>query len=312
MGDGGLCGVGAGVITTIMGNSVRPIKISRDESFLSTLIRCVRRDEHVKKEICSAGATGFYWELDDQWYLITNHHNLSGWNSNSGQSLSKSAMVPTHVEITIALRGEGDSPPKQSGLKFERRRLSLIENEEPCWLEHPTYGAKVDVAVLPVFDSPTSESLAELGATGMFTRPVNTFDDWVRFEPAAGDDVYILGFPFAEKMGQFPIWKRGSIATEPDFEIDGLPKILIDTATRPGMSGSPVIVARKGFTAPSGKLDDDTVIGDAHSFLGVYSGRIGSDLEGLQLGVVWKGHVINEIIRGGRRAKWPWTSDLEY
>ena len=45
-----------------------------------------------------------------------------------------------------------------------------------------------------------------------------------------------------------------------------------------------------------GKLADDTIIGRIRNFLGVYSGRIGTDEFKAQLGVVWKAHVIAEII----------------
>ena len=62
------------------------------------------------------------------------------------------------------------------------------------------------------------------------------------------DEVFILGFPY--KIGnasQIPIWKRGSVASEPELDCDNLPKLFVDTASRPGMSGSPVIYKRIGI-----------------------------------------------------------------
>ena len=91
---------------------------------------------------------------------------------------------------------------------------------------------------------------------------------------------------------ELAIWKRASIASEPKHDIDGLPKLLIDTATRQGMSGSPVIVRRRGMTVPRGvqrvpgKLTGQELIGESDTFLGVYSGRIGDDPMGVQLGIV--------------------------
>ena len=60
-------------------------------------------------------------------------------------------------------------------------------------------------------------------------------------------DVFVLGYPRGISGGRgFPI----SIATEPKIDLDGVPKLLIDTATREGMSGGPVIaVAHNGFEA---------------------------------------------------------------
>ena len=52
----------------------------------------------------------------------------------------------------------------------------------------------------------------------------------------------VLGFPMNLSHEEIlPIWKRASVATEPDIPHDNLPVFLIDTATREGMSGAPVI-----------------------------------------------------------------------
>lgn len=94
-----------------------------------------------------------------------------------------------------------------------------------------------------------------------------------------------------------PIWKKSSIATEPDINIEGLPKTLIDTATRSGLSSSPAIMQRIGIHGMvDGKMLPTTSIGRIRNFLGVYSGRVGDDEFKAQLGVVWKARVIEEII----------------
>jgi hypothetical protein len=134
---------------------------------------------------------------------------------------------------------------------------------------------------------------------------VNTVPQLVDFDVDAGDDAYALGYPLGLSGGEdFPVWKRASIASEPGLPIDGLPKILIDTATRQGMSGSPVIVIRRGLIPK--KSGDDLMIGHAAKFLGVYSGRLGNDLLGAQLGIVWKSEVIDEIVDGRVRGRLPW------
>jgi hypothetical protein len=99
---------------------------------------------------------------------------------------------------------------------------------------------------------------------------------------------------------RLPIWKRASIGTEPLIDLDGVPKVMIDTATREGMSGS-LVLARHDLSGPYTKKDGTTV----QSFrtrldqvLGVYSGRIGEKDIKAQLGIVWKARVINEIIEG--------------
>jgi hypothetical protein len=138
----------------------------------------------------------------------------------------------------------------------------------------------------------------------------------------AGMDVFVLGFPFAmQPTGGFPIWKRASVATEPDIAIDDLPKFFVDTATRPGMSGSPVILRSWGdYMTVHGEVSASPFI--CTKFVGVYSGRVSdarelngtpdhvrteqeADLLRAQLGVVWKAHVVDEIIDGQRSGTVP-------
>lgn len=73
--------------------------------------------------------------------------------------------------------------------------------------------------------------------------------------------------------------------------------MLIDTATRAGLSGSPVIMQRVGIHGGTGGvLSADTIFGRIRNFVGIYSGRIGDDELKAQLGIVWKARVISEIV----------------
>jgi hypothetical protein len=120
-------------------------------------------------------------------------------------------------------------------------------------------------------------------------------------EPEVSDDVFALGYPFGiTDPLEYPIWKKGSIATEPSIAFKGLPRMLIDTATRSGMSGSPVIIKRTGIHPIEG---NDERFGTAAGFAGIYSGRYGvekdgSNREDVQLGIVWRKEVIEEILVG--------------
>jgi hypothetical protein len=159
----------------------------------------------------------------------------------------------------------------------------------PMWYEHPEYKHKVDVVIIPVND------IREIGSLSANDPSLQLSQ--IRLRP--GFDVFVLGFPRGISGGSnFPIWKRGSIASEPDFDIDGLPKIFIDTATREGMSGSPVYAQQIGYWFSEGVTNqNEAVIGEGKRFLGVYSGRVGDDSFKAQLGIVWKPSVIEEIIQ---------------
>jgi hypothetical protein len=72
----------------------------------------------------------------------------------------------------------------------------------------------------------------------------------------------------------------------------------IDTATREGMSGSPVIKYRRRSLS---LITEESLYRFHAEFIGVYSGRIvPKDLLDAQLGMVWRAKCIDEIIKGGQ------------
>jgi hypothetical protein len=176
-------------------------------------------------------------------------------------------------------------------------QVDLYDSDgRPDWFEHPTLGARVDAVALTI-DLP--------GEVRPY--PINCGEfEAVPLEP--GLDVYLLGYPKGMTGGGlFPIWKRGSIATEPDIDVDNLPKVLIDTATREGMSGAPVVAQIVGCWAPEGATHaDQNVIGRGRRILGLYSGRVGDDEFRAQLGTVWKLDALVEIMTARSRP----TSDV--
>lgn len=228
----------------------------------------------------SAIGTGFTYRVDGRTYLITNWHNLTGRNPQTGALLSGG--VPNRIVALFHLLSPLGQPV--------RLTLPLNDaNDEPIWFEHRLRQQGVDVAAIPI-DVPSGVSLLPINeASALNWMPVHV-----------GSDLFILGFPFGISASSLPIWKRGSLASEPDVDLDGLPKMLIDSATRPGMSGSPVILRNWGsFSDGPGIV---TIPGSGTRFLGVYSGRIGADDElKAQLGIVWKAIIVDEVIAQGIR-----------
>lgn len=106
---------------------------------------------------------------------------------------------------------------------------------------------------------------------------------------------------FGADPPSFPVWKRGSIASEPHLASITTDYFIVDTASRPGMSGAPVIRRSWGFHI----LDDGNNLGGvpfATRFVGIYSGRLHTDDPGdAQIGMVWPGRIIEEIIAGRTR-----------
>ena len=230
-------------------------------------------------------ATGFNWEHESANYLVTNWHVMTGFHPQTQQPVSENGSTPDMLRIWL-------HTAERLG-KWESLDLSLFDNQgRPCWKEHDTFRSNVDVATIRL-NIPDKYKVF----------PINkiAFDD---FRAEIAQDVFIVGFPRGiTGAGKFPIWKRGSIASEPDVDIDRVPKLLIDSMTREGMSGSPVIAQYVGiYTENPENPQPFDWIGTGRKFLGIYSGRLpGQDIFEAQLGIVWKASLINEIIESGMR-----------
>ncbi len=233
--------------------------------------------------------TGFFFQKNEISYLVTNWHNVTGRSPINGRLLSKKCAIPDNLLVRIPYIKSIDG--NKEVLEWKPQKVELYDDEErksPVWWQHPTHSKDVDVVVLKVDGVENSDAVA-----------VNS--DFLQLDKLSllpGMDVFVLGFPQGlSGGGRFPLWKRGSIASEPDVDIDGVPKLFIDTATREGMSGAPVYAQESGYWAPEGKkFPQDGVFGKGYRFLGCYSGRVGDDNFLAQLGIVYKELAINEII----------------
>ncbi len=113
-----------------------------------------------------------------------------------------------------------------------------------------------------------------------------------------GGEVFILGYPLGlSNQGVMPVWKRGSVASEPWYNIVGnAPVFYVDATTRAGMSGSPVLAVGAKIISSNGNVVAE--LSARHPWLlGVYAGRDGSmpDELDMALGRVWKHDLLNSI-----------------
>jgi hypothetical protein len=235
--------------------------------------------------VLSSG-TGFVYEKDQATYLVTNWHVVAGRDPNTGECVAETKGVPDMISTMFRQK---DQPGTCHRETIELYRDSQMR--EPSWYEHPRYGRTVDVVVLP---------LSDRLRTNYRLFPINAIDFDTNFKEEVADEAFVIGYPFFDTPYlQLPIWKRANIASEPSVDLDQVPKLLIDTATRPGLSGSPVIMQRIGIHGMTGKtMSGAEIIGRIRNFIGVYSGRIGAHELKAQLGIVWKARVIAEIIDG--------------
>ena len=226
-------------------------------------------------------ATAFVYDHNGRTVLITNYHVLSGRSPITGQPLHDSGAVPDSVAIGVpAVEQHEDG----FAVRWTWRTMPLYEgddNQRPIWTEHPRHGKLFDGVAIP---------LAGWDKTAVRAANSPTLDlDPIHVYP--GMDAFVIGYPRGMSGGgRLPIWKRATIATEPEIDIDGLPKLYIDTATREGMSGAPVYAQEVGYWQPEGTTNSgQAYFGKGMRFLGLYSGRLGAEDEfKAQLGIVWK------------------------
>ncbi len=234
-------------------------------------------------------ATAFLWQERGAFYLITNWHVVTCVNPITGEPLSEHAGRPNMLRMWLN--------PRVRDFGKVQNDLPIRDAEDrPLWFVHPSYRKKVDVVAIPLRfrgDEP-----------GFELHPINVLAS-SPLSIQIGMDVFVLGYPFGAEPPGFPVWKRGSIASEPQLAPLGYGYMLVDTASRPGMSGAPVIrrswsnhVLESGETLPLSNRFETRLIG-------IYSGRRWTKQENdAQLGMVWPESYIPEIIALGRRDEW--------
>jgi len=228
--------------------------------------------------------TGFFYEEENNYYLVTNWHNVTGRDPFTLKPLDKDNKIPNHITLSLNLKGK-----LGSWIEFDVPLYEDTKCEQVRWFVHPQYIHAVDVVVIPL------KIPAEVIIYAVNNKEISKTPD---MRISIAQDVFVLGYPRGlSGGGLFPIWKRATIATEPDVQIDGLPKMFIDTATREGMSGAPVYAISNGVYQDT-QGNSNVMAGGGVLFVGIYSGRnIGKTEIEAQLGIVWKPEVIKMIIK---------------
>jgi hypothetical protein len=219
-------------------------------------------------------ATGFFYKAGEALHLVTNWHVITGVDPLTMQPVDPNDPAPEAVRIYCKRRL--DNPARLQPFPHE---VPLYSGGAAVWYEHSTR-QNVDVVSLKLDARGLDAAFANV--------PINTVEQEHALRLYAG----MIG------PGQSPIWKRASIATEPLYNFRNSPGFLIDTATRKGMSGSPVVARHSGLFRPDagqGPPPATSVIGTVNKFVGVYSGRLGDDPLEVQLGMVWHSAVLEDV-----------------
>jgi hypothetical protein len=157
-------------------------------------------------------ATGFLWRHVGKVFLITNWHVFTGINMISGEILAK-GWCPEKFIIQYFTKQESAADMMGSNSNIFECPVAEIPLYEdfhaPFWIQHRmAFGWGVDIVALPIDRFLKQDCRVEC---------VND-RNYPRLYQFAGSEIFVLGYPLPKQSSaypmSFPIWKRGSIASE--------------------------------------------------------------------------------------------------
>ena len=252
-------------------NNQDEIQIAGYFDSLSAVSRYIRM--YYGQTLLASGTCFFVMSADGP-VLVTNRHNFTGRNNVTGKPIHKECGIPDNAIVTM-------HDPHE--IHYHIDLADQEDPEEPAWTEHPTLGDKADIVALPV-----KEMTNMVGEINSISLEGESYKRYV------GSELNVIGYPYGQIGGPFPIWSKGSIASEPDVDIAGLPVFLIDCRSRPGQSGSPVFTHFRAGEIVESEGQFFEAKRPQNYFVGVYSGRLRSDSD---LGLVWKKNCVDELVK---------------
>lgn len=299
--------------------NLKPVHLSQSLSLVPFRVRVLFNETEL-----STG-TAFTYLLDGVHYLVTNWHIVTGRSPSDHQPISKTGGIPNRLVLYLPVDKGGFENQRLCG--WSEFQIDLYEDTKdlktPMWWEHPHHNSAVDLVVMEI----KGLEKCKVVPANDVSLGLDNFLVWT------GMDVFVIGYPKGiSGGGGLPIWKRGSIASEPEIDIDRVPMFYIDTATRPGTSGSPVFAQASGMWPVEGRpFPAEAILGTGYRFLGIYSGRVRShqsskvtrdkeaakadrleqEIYEAQLGKVWKEKAIVETIRAKTVGISSWEVELK-
>ncbi|MGO4158585.1 hypothetical protein [Cupriavidus sp. YAF13] len=261
-----------------------------------------------------ATGTGVMYRRHDEYFIVTAWHNLAGRHIETLVPLDKkNAAIPDNVVASVALRmGVSHSIrmsftlPLQDDTKslfyvssknFPRVDVAVIpfDPNQPHKMEtRSSDGEERDIVYIP--HSGDGDTMSRVVPIQDFLPPGDVSDKWLEAVDVT-EELFIPGYP--QNLGDYtgqPVWKRATIASSVQNGWNNQAQFLVDSASKSGMSGAPVV-----FYSPNGTLKiGGATYKNSRPFAilaGIYTGRLGiTTKEDPQVGTVWHRSVIDEVI----------------
>lgn len=238
-----------------------PLQFSRSPanatSLACTLIKQLSNDG--SGAVLSHGS-GCFWRHNGSIYLVTARHVLTGRSPFNDEILSKNGFIPRRITVY---------PTRIENNQWFRQELTVeVNSEKPNWLQDPEFNhLKTDIAALHLGVDRDSTFRCLNDQTDIFDE----------IYTLVGMECSVVGYPTPNFSGLMtPIWRRGAIASEPRLPLDDKPMFLLDAATSPGFSGSPVFRQHFGPLPVQGQDGSIEMMLDSVrklSLVGIYAGR---------------------------------------
>lgn len=172
--------------------------------------------------------TGFFFEFISGQYgipvIISNRHVIDG-------------VKKTQLLFTVAKDGRPTGETISYYPDYNRIK----------WIPHPD--PTVDLAALPIL--PFLNYARDVHHVELFIAPFSSVQipDEENFKGLNQlDDVIMIGYPdsLRDRVNNQPIFRKGSLATDPNKNFDGERVFLVDMPVYGGSSGSPILLANEG------------------------------------------------------------------
>ncbi|CAI0696481.1 trypsin-like peptidase domain-containing protein [Serratia entomophila] len=261
-------------------------------SFKSIYLEMMFEDNVLSK------GTGFITKTKFGDVIVTNRHNVTGKDQNTGKHLSSTLGEPDRIAVHFfCMCDDGIN------VKTEKHIIKIKNNGSALWLEHPVLKEKADVVIIPIINYKLD--IPHYFKYEISTRKLDVHDPEegimtngsLPLSVDVADRVSIIGYPYGKRINNtLPIWLSGYIASEPYVNYDNLPVFLVDARTRKGQSGSPVVKVTSGGMdrlEASENISHATFNPGCIRFLGIYSGRLSEESD---IGMVWKSSCILGIV----------------
>lgn len=262
-----------------------------DASLITTPIKLLKGNDVVSQ------GTGFYvahgYGEQTVLFLVTNFHVLTG-----SAPLENKPHIGDNIEINLHIS-------KNNPENVKHFRFPLYTKEgKPVWLVNDN-NKEADLAIIPM--------PVEVYKEADLVNCINVNWSTNKLKVRTTTRTAVVGYPYGyyDTKNSLPIWKTGSIASEPEVDFEGKKLIVLDISAFPGMSGAPVFAVAQGmYETTDGGMQGGVI----NKFLGIYASMqmlnknkfleqlvnqipVGiKDQESLQLGHVWKATLIFEVL----------------